>query len=62
MNEACKDSLPNGTFPKKIEKQCEGELMFATENDPSCLDLCKTNTVERASTTTMRRGWTKFVK
>ena len=63
MNEICKKSMPNDEFPKKIEKDCEGQLMFATKNDPSCLDLCKTNAVERASTTPgIRRGWTLFVK
>ena len=61
MNAACKDSMPNGTFPKKIVRECEGQLLFATENDPSC-DLCKTKTSARALKTSIRRGWTQFVK
>lgn len=62
MNESCKNSMPNKTFPGKIEEECEGHLMFATDNDPSCLDLCKTNSVGRRSTTPKRSGWTKWVK
>ena len=62
MNELCKDSMPNETFPETIEADCDGNLMFASENDPSCLDLCQTNLVGRRSTTPQRRGWTKFVK
>ena len=63
VNEICKKSMPNDEFPKKIEKDCEGQLMLSeTKNDPSCLDLCKSNAVGRASTTLIRRGWTKFVK
>ena len=62
MNELCKDSMPNENFPERIEADCEGNLMFASENDPSCLDLCQTNSVELRSTMLQRRGWTKFVK
>ena len=63
MNESCKDSMPNATIPERIESECEGHLMFATDDEPSsCLDLCITNEVERASKTQKRRGWTKFIK
>ena len=61
MNESCKDSMPKDKFPNRIESDHEGKLMFDTEDEPSCFDLCKTKR-DRRATKLKRRGWTKFVK
>ena len=65
MNEECiNESAPNSTFPGHVEDQCEGNLMFATTDEPeSCISLCKPDTTEgRAINTPGRRGWTKFTR
>ena len=65
MNEECiNESAPNSTFPAHIEDKCEGNLMFATTDEPeSCISLCQpdTTTKGRAIKTPERRGWTKFI-
>ena len=59
--------FPSDTFPKHIEEECEGNLMFASKTDPStCHSLCKpdpkkaNNTGKRSLIT--RKNWTKFIR
>ena len=59
--------FPDDKFPKHIEEECEGNLMFASKNIPSsCYSLCKpnpqkaNNAVKRSLPT--RKNWTKFIR
>ena len=61
--------FPDDKFPKRIEEDCEGNLMFASKTDSSqCDSLCKpdpkeaNNIGKRSVTKTTRRNWTKFIR
>ena len=61
--------FPDDKFPKRIEEDCEGNLMFASKTDSSkCHSLCKpdpkkaNNIGKRSLTKITRQNWTKFIR